>query len=343
MLSRRNFILSALAAGAAAGTYGLYRAKHTLPPPDPAAEERFRQLQDALLAHNGISAVSRFFNLTDPGLRVHVIEAGAGEPVLFVHGGNSVAASWTPLLARFHSRFHLYAPDRPGCGLTTKFSYIDVALRPHAVAFLCGVMDSLSLSRAALVANSMGGYFSLVFALAHPQRVSKLVLIGEPAGSAPTSSLSHRMIGTRILNTALYLTVLKPGPEAVRNGLKRLRVANLARVPGDYLECLTAGAMIPGAVESWLTMVERAFSPPGAGLLHGASTLTYALRPELSTLQPPTLFLWGERDPFGPPKLGQEMARLVPVGRCEVIPEAGHLPWLDQPDLCARLIESFLG
>jgi pimeloyl-ACP methyl ester carboxylesterase len=37
------------------------------------------------------------------------------------------------------------------------------------------------------------------------------------------------------------------------------------------------------------------------------------------------------------------MARLMPAGQCEVIPEAGHLPWLDQPDLCARLIESFLG
>jgi len=343
MLNRRRAVLSAIGVGAFAGIHRLYRANHVLPAANRAAEERFRKLQDALLADNGIPAAARFFDLPDPPVKVHVIEAGQGAPVLLIHGGNSVAASWTPLLARLHRRFHLYAPDRPGCGLTTKFNYLGVPLRRHAVAFLSTLMDSLRLPRAAFIGHSMGGYFSLAFALAYPDRVSKLVLVGEPAGSAASIRFSHRLIGTRIVNSLLYATVLKPGMKSLRTSFKRMLVADIRRVPDDYLECLAAGAMIPGAVESWLTMVERSTAMPGAGILSGSSRLTHALRPELDGLKPPALILWGDNDTFGPPTLGQEMARLMPRGRCEVIPDAGHSVFVDQPELCAHLIGSFLG
>jgi pimeloyl-ACP methyl ester carboxylesterase len=70
--------------------------------------------------------------------------------------------------------------------------------------------------------------------------------------------------------------------------------------------------------------------------------LSYALRPELGRLRAPTLLLWGERDTFGPPSLGEEMAKLMVDGRCVVVPDAGHLPWLDNVDLCAEHIRLFL-
>jgi pimeloyl-ACP methyl ester carboxylesterase len=188
----------------------------------------------------------------------------------------------------------------------------------------------------------MGGYFSLVYALAHPERVSRLVLIGEPAGSAPQVRLSHRLIGTRIINSALFETVLKPGPGTIRNGFENMLVADVSRVPSDYMDCMTAGSMIPGAAQSWITLNESVYKTAGAGLFAASSGLSYALRPELHNLAAPTLLLWGEKDTFGPPSLGQEMARLMPNGRCDVIPDAGHLAWMDQLDLCAEKIRTFL-
>jgi pimeloyl-ACP methyl ester carboxylesterase len=340
MHNRRKLLLSALGFGVAAGGYGLFTADHSLPATDLAAEERFRKLQDALLARYEVPAVSRFFNIPDPPLRVQVIEAGEGDPVLFVHGGNSVAASWVPLLAKLQHRFHIYAPDRPGCGLTTKFNYVGVDIGPHAVAYLGGVMDALGLPRAAIVGNSMGGYFSLVFALAHPERVSKLVLIGEPAGAAPKLPFSYRLIGTRVVNSALFETVLKPKPGSVRSVFQRL-VADVNRVPADYLECMDAAAMIPGAVESWITMVERIYPLPGAGILNGAVQLHYKLWPELAQLNVPTLFLWGDKD-LDPPSLGEEMAQRMPDAHCEAVADAGHILWLDKLDLCADRVNSFL-
>jgi pimeloyl-ACP methyl ester carboxylesterase len=342
MPSRRRVILSAAGIAAVGAGSALFHCNHQLPSTDPAAERRFRELQDALLARYGVPAQSRFLEIRDPQLRVHVVEAGQGQPVLFIHGGNSVAASWAPLLGKLQKRSHAYAPDRPGCGLTTKFLYTGIALRQHAVAFVGSVFDELNLQRASIVANSMGGYFALVFTLAHPERVAKLVLVGEPAGSAPQTRFSFRLIGTRIINSALFATVLKPGPQTTRNGFARMLVADIQRVPSDYLECMTAGATIPGAVQSWITLVESVYRPPGAGLFSGASTLTYLLRPELPNLATPTLLLWGERDAMGDPSLGQEMAGLMKNGKCEAIPDAGHVAWLDKLDQCSERIEAFL-
>ncbi len=75
--------------------------------------------------------------------------------------------------------------------------------------------------------------------------------------------------------------------------------------------------------------------PRSAGSEHYAT-------PELKNLRPETLFIWGDKDAFGPPILGQEMAALAPHARCEVIRGAGHLVWLDEPEQCAKLVISFL-
>jgi pimeloyl-ACP methyl ester carboxylesterase len=341
MPSRRSVVTAALGLGAAVGLAHLFRANHSLPPTDLAAEARFRELQARALRRYAVAADSRQITIDDPALDVHVLDVGEGAPILFLHGGNSVAAGWIPLLGKLDG-YRKLAPDRPGCGLTTKLDYSGIDLREHATAFVGAVMTALGLERASIVGNSMGGYFALVFALSQPERVDKLVLIGEPAGSAPTIRVANRLVGTRIVNSALFLTVLEPGPETMRNSLRNMLVAHPERVSSELFECLTAGAVLPGAAESWITMNETLFRPRGAGLFSGSSTLSYALRPELGRLRAPTLLLWGERDTFGPPSLGEEMAKLMVDGRCVVVPDAGHLPWLDNVDLCAEHIRLFL-
>jgi pimeloyl-ACP methyl ester carboxylesterase len=59
-------------------------------------------------------------------------------------------------------------------------------------------------------------------------------------------------------------------------------------------------------------------------------------------MRTPTLFIWGDKDQLGPPSLGEEMAKLAPSARCEVLPDAGHNPWLDHPERCSRLVIDFL-
>jgi pimeloyl-ACP methyl ester carboxylesterase len=287
--------------------------------------DNYKKAQARSLAKFNVSAQSRYVKIPKLSLTAHVLEAGHGDPVVFIHGGGATAVSFAPMLGALQSTFHTFAPDRPGCGLTDKIDYRGVPFREHAVDFVTGVLDVLKLPKAALVGNSMGGYWSLVFALARPERVGKLVLIGEVAGSSPPKPDAPRpppreASKASVENTrALYGAVL---------------VANVDRVPEEVLEADYAGSVLPGAAQSWDTMLEE--------IGRERRGLTYALRPELKNLKPETLFIWGDKDTFGPPTLGQEMASLAPHARCEVIRGAGHLVWLDEPEQCAKLTIGFL-
>lgn len=67
------------------------------------------------------------------------------------------------------------------------------------------------------------------------------------------------------------------------------------------------------------------------------------LRGELLGLPVPTRFIWGDRDAFDPPSTGADLAARMTDARLEVIEDAGHLPWLDEPQRCAGAIEAALG
>lgn len=281
----------------------------------------FKKAQQTLLKKYGVEAESRFAKLQKPALRVHVLQAGHGEPLLMLHGGGGFAAQFASLIGALQNEFRIYAPDRPGCGLTDKFDYRKTTLREHAVDFVTGVLDVLGLPEAALAGASMGGLWALQFALAQPERVTRLVLLGEPAWSP------------RVMTHAPPPWTSNVTHESLRAGIGARQVADIERVPDEYVDAALAARRLPGADISWNTLIEK-FTRDGRG--------TYHLRPELKNLRPPTLFIWGESDRLGSPVLGVEMAALAPNARCEVLPAAGHLPWLDQPKRCSRSMIAFL-
>ncbi len=304
---------------------GCYSSSSHAQPVTPLAPgpevDAFKKAQEALLKKYGVTAKSRYVTLKKPQMTAHVLEAGRGEPVLLIHGGGSFACSFAPLMSALQKNFRVYAVDRPGCGLTDSFDYSETATREHAVDFVTGVLDALDLPKATLVSNSMGGLWAMQFALAKPERVTRLVLLGEPAGSAKEITIPPPPAKK------------PPTIEGVRAAYAARLVADIKRVPEEFLQVDLANKRMPGFAGSWNTLLKKfAKDPQGA----------YQLRPELKNLRPATLFIWGDKDKLGPPTLGEEMAKLAPKARCEVLRDAGHLPWLDQPEECNRLVLEFL-
>jgi pimeloyl-ACP methyl ester carboxylesterase len=225
--NRREFLAAGLSMTMLAASAPLHAAKDPVIPLARGPEtDAFKKAQDRLLAKDKVTARSHFVKLTKPPLSVHVLEGGKGAPVLLIHGGNAIAAQWSPLLADLQREFHWYAPDRPGCGLTDKFDYGQgTEFRQHATDYVGGVMDALGLRRASLAGNSMGGYWALLFALAHPDRVDKLVLLGSPAASLPPDQRPKRPPAA-------------PGPpsiEGTRAALRGRLVADVDRVSPEML------------------------------------------------------------------------------------------------------------
>ncbi len=318
-MNRRSFLQNTLSVGVAAGCARKVAAQATLDP----ASERYRRLQTTALNNRRLDYTERDVDIASLGLRAHVVEAGSGEPLLLIHGGNGVGAHWLPLMTRL-TGWRMIVPDRPGCGLTDGFLYDGVDMRAHGVAFVEGVLDALEVEGASIIGNSMGGYYALCFALAHPDRVRKLVLAGGPAGSArsgsgfpPPAAVEARVNSSRQSG--------RPGHAGV--------VADPSRIPDDLLELFDARLAIPGGEESWRSILSNT---------HPNRT-TFSLHSELEDLLTPTLLIWGEQDRIDPPVPdATAIADHLPNARLVLLPDAGHMPWFDEPDECGVLVTDFL-
>ncbi len=290
-----------------------------------SAIERYKTAENRLFKTCDVQGRSFYVTLPKPPLKLRVFEGGQGEPLVMIHGGGATLAEFAPLLGSLEKDFHIYAPDRPGCGLSQMIDYRGVPIRQQAVECMSSLFDRLGLKRAAVAGCSIGGYWALVFALAAPERVSKLVLLGGPAAPAP--HWPERNPPPRSQQPPPTLASTRAG--------YRFLMANADRASQEMMETMLAAARIPGAILAWDSLTASAreqFPVP----------LSYALRPELKNLKAPALFLMGDKDMEGPPTLAQEMAALAPHGRFELVRDSGHVIWLDQPEEVARLTRDFL-
>lgn len=296
-------------------------------------DDRYRHLQDRLLQRFGAEATSRFVHLPRIGTRVHLVEAGAGEPVVILHGGAGVGAEHFGVVAGLAKRFRVILPDRPGHGLSDEFAYRHLDLRKHNVEFVEALLDELGIERAMLVGNSYGGFMAICFALAHPERVSRLVILSFFPGIDRKLPLIMRLMVTPVLGAILGRTVGRPSMRGTRRFFSRYIVAHIERMPDELVELETMhskrhGREIAGLFRAGLTA--RGFRP------------RYLVGDELRQIAVPTVVLWGERDAFMRVEDGRNVAARIPAARFEVIPDAGHLPSTDRPEETAALLERAL-
>ncbi|MGV1087584.1 MAG: alpha/beta fold hydrolase, partial [Mycobacterium sp.] len=119
-------------------------------------------------------------NVVAGGITTNYLEAGTGDPVVFIHGsgpGVTAYANWRLSLPLLADRFHCYALDMAGFGFTERPAGITYGLQVWVDQVL-GFLDALGLERVSLVGNSFGGAIALRFAVEHPDRLDKLVLMG---------------------------------------------------------------------------------------------------------------------------------------------------------------------
>lgn len=268
------------------------------------------------------------------GREVYLIErAGRGPPTVLVHGGLSEVSMWALLAGKLPG--HVIIPDRPGFGLSYQIDYSGVDFRGAAIDWLLDLLDGLEADEVDLVGNSIGGFFAILFALAHPQRVRRLVLIGAIPGLHQSLPLFPRLWGNPITGPLISRMRISD-PEVYRARVfGSILVAQPEKVPSAMLELAVAATALPGVDRTSYTM------------LRAVSTLRgwrrqLMLRDEVQKLSVPVLFIWGDADAFAPPSVGQEMARKMSDARIEILPDAGHLAHVDRPDAVAALMREFL-
>jgi pimeloyl-ACP methyl ester carboxylesterase len=268
------------------------------------------------------------------GRRVHVIEAGEGPPVVLLHGSSTSSLLLLPLLERLKG-LRAIAVDRPGFGLSDPAGVSRERFRDAAAEFLDEVLDELELDTLALAGNSMGGTWALWYALARPDRVRQLVLLGA-APLLPGTRIPPplRVMATPLLGELLE-RLTKPSPKLVVRMMASMGEKDTIINYPDQIEALVAAGNDPVGSEVNLAELRAAFSP------FGFRRRLRVQPEELRQLSMPTLLVWGDHDPIGAVKVAEATAKLLPNAQLEMLP-AGHAPWLGNPDRTAELVSKFV-
>jgi pimeloyl-ACP methyl ester carboxylesterase len=296
------------------------------------ARERFGQLRLAAFAGRGFAGQGR--RIPDrAGRESYALVAGDGPyPTVLVHGGVGTTIEWAEIAARLAGP--VVIPDRPGFGMSDPHEYRRADFRADAAGWLLDLTDGLGVRQIDLVANSMGGFFAIAFAAAHPGRVRRLILSGSPAGLFPRIGLFLQLWATPGIG-ALISRIKFRDTETLRKRMFGGYLVHPDRLPADLLEVALAGINLPGTAET------------NRAILRAVATLR-GWRPEmrlddaLAALEVPTLFVWGANDRLARADVARDLVRRMRNAQLTVIEDAGHIPHIDQPDAVAAAISQFL-
>jgi len=299
--------------------------------------EALQRAEDRFLAAVGLEASSIELPLKRLGVKVRALESGDGPPIVFIHGGSAAGASWAHLAARLPD-FRCVLIDRPGCGFSEMYPEIPRSLaerRRNADLLFGDVVDALDLDKAHLVCTSLGGWFGFRGAAAHPERVDRIVAIAFQIGA----EMAHVPVWMRWA-PPLALTPKKTWVNKFMMrkalgafGMKSAFATGELSRGDEMLEWMVA--MFNNTAISWNELAGTPF-PVNAPETHHSAEL-------LAKIKAPALFLWGDEDPFaGEPEARKMMSSLSGPATLQMIPNAGHAPWLDALDDVAAAVREHL-
>lgn len=234
---------------------------------------------------------------------------GLGSPLVFAHGVGGNRVSWFNQIPHFRTKNRVVTFDHRAFGGSTD---VERKGRSRYVQDLLALLDDLAIDRAILVGQSMGGGTCAAFTCQHPERVRGLVIADSLAGVSVAEPLASTLLETRKANRDLSQLERVLGP------------VTRARDPEHsllYLQLATFNSVDTSTVR---------------GTMPGWS-------PEaLAKTGVPIAFIAGEDDVLFPPDQIAAVCAQVPGARFELIPEAGHSAYFEQPRIFNAILDNFI-
>lgn len=323
-LTRRLAVGATISAVAVAGgSLALHRSVQALKArTDPELDPLF-DLPDDVVEHE--------VDAPDGG-SIHLIERGAGRPLLLIHGITLQAGVWSPQFHMLADRYRVLAMDVRGHGRSRAGS--DGFGRKVAARDVAAVVEHFDLRDAIIVGHSMGG-----------------MILMEYAGDFP-DHLAERVAGLVFMDTAAYQLLPRPAlPIAqalgrrVRRRLEAGRPIPQRPVGEDdlswFMTRMAFGSRPPArAVDQVRRFLEEV--PQSTSLPSGIDLLDHDARDALRATRTPSMVLVGSRDTLTPVWAARRVARFLPRSRLEILPGAGHQLMQERPAEVARLLDDFV-
>ncbi len=263
--------------------------------------------------------------------RMHYVDEGHGPTVLLVHGNPTWSFLFRDLICALRPAHRCVAPDHMGMGLSDKPQDYPYRLSTH-IDNLASLIDALGLEQVTLVVHDWGGPIGLGWAVRHPERVQRLVILNTAAFLSPRLPLRIRIcrvpgLGALAVRGAnafarggTWMTTVRPLPAAVKEGF---------RTPYD----------------SWahrvgiLRFVQDIPMRPA----HPTWPLIQAIDADLARLcDRPVLLQWGARDWCFDLAFYESWRSRFPEAEIDVYGDAGHYLLEDAGDRVAERVRAFL-
>jgi pimeloyl-ACP methyl ester carboxylesterase len=237
---------------------------------------------------------------------------GAGPPLLLIHGLGYARWGWEPVVEPLTRSFELILFDNRGIGES------DAPAGPYTAAQMAGdalqVLDEAGVERAHVLGTSLGGMVAQELALAHPERVDRLVLACTTPGGSEAFPMPEQTV--RLL----------------QNGASLRQFVENALAPDPSAE----------VVERILRHREATAQPLEAWLAQAAAGMGFDALGRVGGIRAPTLILHGTEDAVVDSRNTALLALRIPDARVELFPGTGHLFFWEQPDRFVEAVEEFL-
>lgn len=258
------------------------------------------------------------------GLATNLHDVGAGEPLVLLHGsgpGVTGWANWRGVIPSLAEQFRVIAPDLSGFGYTERRADTEYGMS-HWLEHLAGILDALDLNQINLVGNSFGGALALAFAIRHPDRVKRLILMGS--------------VGVPFAIT--------PGLNAVwgytpsRNNMREI-VGWFGASPDlanndELVELRYQASVRPGYQDSY----QRMFPAPRQRWVDALCSDEADIR----ALPHETLIIHGREDRVIPVETSWTLAQWIPNAQFHLFSHCGHWTQIEQQQRFIRQVSDFL-
>lgn len=237
---------------------------------------------------------------------LYVKTMGSGQPLVLLHGWGWHSGIFTPLIPQLVQYYQLFLVDLPGFGQS------GLPFRDYTFENIAALLFEKVPSKAIWLGWSLGGLLAWWIAIHHPEKVMKLITVA----ASPRFTATEDWPGVSEVTLAQFSQSLLTDPEQTLNTFLRLQLRGSAVVD-----------------------VPLSVSLPEA-LLGGVHLLqTTDLRADLSHLACPSLHIFGRLDMLVPVKTALQLSALIsPYARCEIIKNAGHIPFLSQAGIFLELV-----
>ena len=288
-------------------------------------------LEETVVPENLADADSSFVTINN--VTVHYKRAGSGKDTLILlHGFAASTFTWHRVMTSLSQSYTVFAYDRTGFGYTSRpmpgeWSGDSPYGQKSQMEQLIALMDSLNIDNAVLVGSSAGGITAALTAVNHPEKIKALILVA-PAifdgGPPGWLSLLMRTPQMQRLGPVLLRTYYTNFFEYAR---KRAWHDSSQLTPA-----LMEGYRKPLQAQNWdRALWEYAFDYE-----------PLPLEEQLGELKVPVLVITGDDDRIVSPEASEHCADVIPHAQLHVIPNAGHLPHEETPEVFLKAVHAFL-